>query len=338
MQLSPTKWKQSLSDFTPQLDFVATTPQEAKQWQAKLRRKFIQCLGGLPERKANSLKPRVLARDSFDDYDRETIVLESQPGLKVFAFLLKPKDLKEPRAALLCLHGHGYGVNAIVGLDEHDQPRDKPDYHNDFALEAVRRGYVVLAPEILGFGRRREGEFAPGSHGSSCQTLSGAALMLGHTMAAWRVWDAMCGLDYLESRPEVDASRMGTIGISGGGLNALFLAALDKRIKAAVVSGYLNTWEACVMGVPHCIDNFIPGLAAQARMSDIAGLIAPRALWCENGTRDNIFPVAAFRKALRETGKIYQVFGVKEKLGGEVFEGEHQFHGVGAWPFLENHL
>jgi hypothetical protein len=246
--------------------------------------------------------------------------------------------LAEPSPALLCLHGHGYGVNAIVGLDEYGNPRDTPDYHNDFALEAVRRGYVVLAPEILGFGRRRDGEFDPGSHASSCQTLSGAALMLGETIAAWRVWDAMCALDYLETRAEVDKKRLGTVGISGGGLNALFLAALDKRVKAAVVSGYLNSWQACVMGVPHCIDNFIPGLAIQARMSDIAGLIAPRALWCENGTRDNIFPVAAFRKALRETSDIYRVFDAKQQVGGEVFEGEHQFHGAGAWTFLEKHL
>lgn len=334
---SPAGWKHSLSDFTPRSAFAATDAATAKRWQATLRRKFSRLLGSFPDTPTTP-EVKVLERMEFKDHTRSSLSFESRPGLTVFAYLLQPKTTNGKRPALLCLHGHGYGVDALIGLDEKGKPRTTPDYHNNFALEAVKRGYVVMAPEILGFGRRREGEFEAGSHASSCQTLSGAALMLGETMAGWRVFDAMRSLDVLQNQPDVDAKRIGTIGISGGGLNALFLAALDKRIKATVVSGYLNTWQACVMGVPHCIDNFIPGLAREARMSDIAGLIAPRALWCENGSRDNIFPVAAFQTALDETRDIYKVFGAPKNVGGEVFEGEHQFHGAGAWPFLEKHL
>jgi dienelactone hydrolase len=140
---------------------------------------------------------------------------------------------------------------------------------------AVQRGYAVLAIEILGFGRRREAPYPASPDASSCQTLSGTALMLGQTMAGWRVYDAMRAIDYLETRPEVDEKRIGAMGISGGGLNALYVAALDTRVRATVVSGFLNTFRDSMIGVHHCIDNFIPGLLLDAEMSDIAGLVAP---------------------------------------------------------------
>jgi hypothetical protein len=109
-------------------------------------------------------------------------------------------------------------------------------------------------------------------------------------------------------------------------------------VRATVVSGFLNTFRDSVLSMHHCIDNFVPGLLLDAEMSDIAGLIAPRPLWCENGDRDPIFPVRAFRKALRDVRKIYGVFGDTSLCNGEVFEGNHRFHGVGAWAFLKKHL
>lgn len=133
-------------------------------------------------------------------------------------------------------------------------------------------------------------------------------------------------------------TRLGAMGISGGGTNTLFLAALDERVRATVVSGYLNTFSDSVMSISHCIDNFVPGLVLDAEMSDLAGLIAPRALWCEHGNIDHIFPVAAFERALKNTRKVYEVLQVEEHCSGEVFEGGHEFHGMGAWMFLEKYL
>ena len=67
-------------------------------------------------------------------------------------------------------------------------------------------------------------------------------------------------IDWIESRPELDAKRVGCMGISGGGTCTLFSAALEPRIKAAFVSGYLNTFRDCIMSVSHCIDNYVPGI------------------------------------------------------------------------------
>jgi dienelactone hydrolase len=273
---------------------------------------------------------------------RETLHFQSRDGLRVFAYFLLPKKFDAPLPALLCLHGHGYGVDALVGLDEFGKPIKGDEYHHAFALQAVRHGYATLAIEILGFGRRREGiaqnEFEKGSRNSSCQTLSGNALMLGQTIAGWRTYDAVRAIDYLETRVEVDKNRIGNMGISGGGLNALFHAAVDERVRASMVSGYFNTFRESVMQINHCIDNFIPGLASDFEMTDLAAMVAPRALWCESGTQDTIFPVKSFRRALREAKQIYSAFGADEKIGGEVFEGDHQFYGKGAWKFLEKHL
>lgn len=332
----PTHWKAEQLAAKPQLAFEAQDAEDARRWQAKLRRRVKARLGGFPAEKA-ALQARVLKRSEQGEYSQEEVVFTSRDGLEVFGYFLLPKNASGPLPTLLCLHGHGYGVNGLVGLDCNGEPHHDPDYHHSFAVQAVKRGYAVFAPELLGFGRRREGEIE-NSHQSSCQTLAGTALMLGQTLLGWRVYDTVRVLDYLETRPEVDTKRIGVMGISGGGANALFLSALDTRIKATVLSGYLNTFRDSICDIAHCIDNFVPGLFRDAEMSDIAGLIAPRALWCESGDADPIFPVASFRRALRDTKRIYKTLDANSKCGGEVFQGDHQFYGVGAWKFLAKHL
>jgi hypothetical protein len=109
-------------------------------------------------------------------------------------------------------------------------------------------------------------------------------------------------------------------------------------VRAAVVSGYFNSFGASVMSISHCIDNYVPGILHVAEMSDIAGLIAPRALFVESGTQDSIFPIAATRQAHEEARRIYRLFGVEERIGLEVFEGDHQFWGREAFGFLKRRL
>jgi len=105
-----------------------------------------------------------------------------------------------------------------------------------------------------------------------------------------------------------------------------------------VVSGYYNEFTACVMSIPHCIDNFLPGLRLDMEMSDIAGIIAPRPLWCENGSEDDIFPIAAFHRAIARGQQIYAALGEPDRLHGHEFPGSHKFDGVGCWEFLERYL
>ena len=329
----------SYADGERALAFDAPGRTEAELWQRELRGRLVDLLGGFPA-KPCPLSPTVTETVEFPTYTRETVHFQSRPDSTVFGYLLTPKPLRAPAPAVLCLHGHGRGVDDIVGIREDGKMRSRlGGYQKDFALQCVRRGYVVLAIEQLGFGHRRDAtarDARPGS--SSCMPSAGAALLLGQTMIGWRVWDAIRSIDYLATRPEVESERLAVMGISGGGATSFFTAALDSRLKAAVVSGYFNTFRDSILSIPHCIDNYIPGILRYAEMYDLAGLIAPRSLFVETGTDDRIFPVEATRYAVGKAREIYRAMDAEDRLGFEVFEGTHQFHGVGAFEHLARTL
>ena len=177
-----------------------------------------------------------------------------------------------------------------------------------------------------------------GGGSSSCQPSSGAAFLLGHTMVGWRVYDAIRSYDYLSTRPDVDMERLGIMGISGGGTTSFYTAALDQRVKVAVVSGYFNTFKDSILSISHCIDNYIPNVLKYAEMYDIAGLIAPRALFVESGTEDTIFPIDATRSSYEYAKEIFKIFNAEDKLDIEIFEAGHSFYGIKAFQFLKHVL
>ena len=323
------------------LAFQATTAAEAETWQHVLRSKLTELVGGFPQEPCD-LEPEVLETREFPTYIRETVQFTSRQHSTVFGYFLSPKDLNgtTPNATILCLAGHGRGVDDIVGIEEDGSMRSEyGGYQNDFALQCVAQGYTVLAIEQFGFGHRRDpAAREKGGGASSCQPSAGAALLLGQTMVGWRVYDAMRAFDYLSTRPEVDMNRLGIMGISGGGTTTFFTAAIDTRVKAAVVSGYFNTFRDSILSLSHCIDNYIPNVLQYAEMYDIAGLIAPRALFVESGTEDTIFPIDATRFAVNEAKAVFNRFDADDKLGFEAFEAGHSFYGVGAFEFLKQVL
>ena len=322
----------------PALGFSATNKEDAGLWQRRLRRKLVQLLGGFPQQKC-ALRPCVLKSKTFPGYRREEVIFESRDNLSVFAYFLVPAGFTPPGPVVICLPGHGRGCDEIVGIEEDGTQRaEYGGYQNDFALQCVGNGFAALAVEQLAFGRRRDETARKAGPGSSCQPASGAALLFGQTMIGWRVYDVIRAVDYLCTRQEVDPKRIACMGISGGGTITFFSAAIEKRIRAAVVSGYFNTFRDSIMSIPHCMDNYAPGILKYAETYDIAGLIAPRLFFCESGTKDSIFPVEATKLAFDKVKGIYRVFGEEDKLDMEIFEGEHSFHGVKAFPFLKRWL
>jgi predicted peptidase len=163
-------------------------------------------------------------------------------------------------------------------------------------------------------------------------------MLLGENMTAWRVYDVMRTIDWIETRKELDAKRVGCMGISGGGLTTTFAAALEPRIRAAFVSGYLNTFLDSVYTISHCIDNYIPGILQWCEMYDVGGLIAPRPLFVESGDKDNIFPVHASRLSFERVKRVYEIFGKAGLAEQEIFPGEHSFWGKRGLPFIAKHL
>jgi dienelactone hydrolase len=321
------------------LRFQARTTQEAEDWQKALRAKLMDLLGGFPT-PGSPLKPITLETRQFPGYRREKIVFDSRPGVSVLAYLLLPEKAPSPAPAVICVPGHGRGVDDIVGIDEHGRDRtDKSGYQHDFAIQVAEAGMAALAIEPMAFGCRRDPINAGrGLSQKGCEPAAGGALLLGETMIGWRVWDVVRSIDYIGTRQELDASRVGCMGISGGGTTTLFAAALEPRIRAAMVSGYLNTFRDSIGSLAHCVDNYVPGILNWAEMYDVAGLIAPRPLFAESGEKDNIFPVAASRESFSQVREIYRAFRAEDRVEQEVFPDEHLFWGRRGIPFIAKHL
>ncbi len=321
------------------LRFQAGTRGEAEKWQQTLRARVTELIGGFPSNR-HPLSPITLETRSFPGYTREKIVFDSQPGVSVLAYLLLPANVQRPAPVMICVPGHGRGVDDIVGIDERGMDRtDKSGYQHDFAIQVAEAGMAAMAIEPMGFGCRRDPINArQGLSRKACDPAAGGALLLGQTMVGWRVWDVMQTLDYIATRSELDSSRVGCMGISGGGTVTVFATALDPRIRVALVSGYLNTFRDSIGSLAHCIDNYVPGILNWAEMHDIAGLIAPRPLFVESGERDNIFPVRASIESFNEVRKIYSVFGAPDAVEQEVFPDEHAFWGKRGIPFIARQL
>ena len=255
-------------------------------------------------------------------------------------YLLTPLNAKGPLATMICVPGHGRGVDDIVGIDDKGRDRtDKVGYQHDFAIQVVEGGMAAVAVEPIAFGCRRDERTKRKSLGTSaCQPVAGAALLLGETMVGWRVYDVMRTIDWIETRKELDPARVGLMGISGGGTITTFAAALEPRLKAAMISGYLNTFKSSIVAMSHCIDNYVPGILNWCENYDVASLIAPRPLYVESGERDPIFPIAASKEAFAHVKRVYTALGAADAAQHEVFDGDHLFHGGAGIPFLAKHL
>jgi dienelactone hydrolase len=217
---------------------------------------------------------------------RRQIVFLGRDQDRVPAYLFLPAAKKGKLPAVLCLHQTtriGKGQPAGLG--------DKPDLH--YALELARRGYVTLAPDYPNFG---DYSFDPYAHGYQSATMKG---IVNHQRA----------LDVLAALPQVDPKRLGAIGHSLGGHNALFLAAFDARVKVAVTScgftAFARYYGGDLTGWSH--KGYMPRIASEygkspARMpfdfSDVLAAIAPRAVFVNAPLRDANFDVTGVRETV----------------------------------------
>ena len=272
------------------------------------------------------------------DHLREKLVISTAAQTRMPVYLLHPQG-DGPHPVALAFHGHGYGVKDVVGLWEDGEERGTPNgYHKDFAIELCRRGFLVAAPEIACFGERQADFSALAARGApaptSCAHAAMLAFHLGGSLVGLRVRDGRRLVDYLQTRSDCDTSRLGVMGISGGGMHAFFSTCLDERIRACVASGYFGTFQDSILAMQHCACNYVPGLHRFGEMADLAGLIAPRPMLVEAGSRDNIFPIEGVRRGVEEARAVYRVFGTSDMPQTDYFEGRHEISGRKAYDFL----
>ena len=225
-----------------------------------------------------------------------------------------------------------------IAVDFHDETKAIGiENDRDFGLTAMANGFAALCIEQRSFGERKERQMAIDGQ-SMCGGAAMHALMLGRTLIGERVFDVDRGIDYLATRPDIDIKRVGVMGNSGGGTTTVFSAALLPRVRFAMPSCYFNTWQASILGVYHCVCNFVPDLALWADMSDILGLFAPKPVTVVAGRSDDIFPVAATRKAFTDLSKVYKAFEAADRCKLVIGPQGHRFYADLAWPVMSKLL
>lgn len=323
------------------LKFPADQPDRWADWTSCARQKLAELIG-LPQaldKPRPSLDLQQGEKFTGPGYVRRLVRFETRPGLEAVGWLLMPEQISGPKPAVICLPGHGRGADEIVGINENGHDDEKVgSYQNNFAIQCVRQGYVTLALEMIGFGHRRDAAARRNGPGaSSCMPAAGAALLLGESMVGWRVWDTIRAIDLLSGLSEVDSSRIGLIGISGGGTVASYAAALDERVGCTLLSGSFCTFRDSIFSVAHCIDNYVPGILKWFEVADIAAMITPRLLFCESGGHDDLFPEPGVRQAFNEAQKAYNAMNVAKNIELEIFNAGHIFDGLKAFDWMQQH-
>jgi len=321
--------------------FRANDVEQFQQWQAAFRPKLRQALGlDLMQADFAGHRPRAeqIDSESLDGYTRQRWRLWVEPQVALPFYLLRPQDAVEKRPLVLCPHGHNWPHIYAGVYENEDQRKSIAEGDRDIAVQAVREGYIAIAPTARGFGETRTQADVQAKNLCSCRTQLLHGLLLGYTPIGQRVWDIERLLDWAQASLPIDASRIAITGNSGGGTISLFAAACDPRITVAVPSCYFCTFAGSIGSIHHCDCNYVPGILRLGEMPDIAGLIAPRPFCAISGQTDDIFPVAEVRKAFAHLQRIYTVAGIPENCQLHVGKGGHRYYRAGAWPFVREHF
>jgi len=311
------------------------TEQDVLRIQKEIRQKLLTMLGGLPSTR-RPLHPHVTGRIPMDGFHIEKLIFESLPGVYVTALLYVPDGgdrTKHP--AVLVPAGHAENGKA---------------HYQALCQRLAQRGYVVLSWDPVGQGERSQfwdAKKSKSRYNRICAehaVLGNLAYLAGTNLARWEIWDGLRAFDYLLTRPEVDPERINITGTSGGGFQAMHIAALEPRIKIAAISCYITS-------LPMRIHNRIfkdpdsdPEQDLYGMLSngvDHAGLLLlmyPRPVFIAAATLD-FFPIEGTHKTFEEVSRLYRRFGHADRIAmAEGYHG-HQYsdeNQEAAFEFLDH--
>jgi len=320
------------------MQFRGTTAEECRRWQAEFSAKLRTLLGSFaPPVKWRTVTERTT---ELEDHRREQLVLlaDGHPPLPLY-LLIPNKKAERKRGGIVALHGHGkHGYDPIAGRD------DLPGVANairgcnyDYGRQLVQRGYVVAVPCLTPFGRRL-GNGDAYKQQDACGITYLRLQLLGKLLIGENLRDALWALEVLARHEQVDAQRLGCVGLSYGGRMTMLTAALEPRIRVAVVSGALNVLQERVSGLYSCGAQVIPGLLQFGDVPEIGSLIAPRPCVWEVGSRDKLISPKWAEEALTRMGRAYKALGAEDQLHVDRFEGGHEWSGRVGYPLLEKVL
>ncbi|NSW94425.1 MAG: acetylxylan esterase, partial [Bacteroidales bacterium] len=257
-----------------------------------------------------------------DGYRIEKLYYESLPGLYVPANLYIPDNLTDPVPAILYLCGHS---------------RTQKVHYQTHPAKFARLGFVCLIVETIQYGE------VLGEHWGCYANGWFHWYSRGYTPAGVEVWNAIRGLDLLSERPEVNSSKLGVTGISGGGAQSWFTAAIDSRVKAVAPVCGASTLEAQIETRTidgHC-DCMMPINTYLRDFQDIGALIAPRPLLICQADRDGLNKVESVQEIYDDLKKLYELHGEEDKIDLVLTPGGHSYHKLSReriFSFFLKHL
>jgi dienelactone hydrolase len=302
-------------------------------WKAERPERLRQLrdmLGLEPEPERTPLQATITGTLEGDGYVVERLHFQSRPGLYVTANLYRPKVVEKPLPAILYQCGHAQRV--VDGVSH----GNKSAYQHH-GIWFARHGYVCLTIDSLQLGEIQ------GIHHGTYRYDRWWWLNRGYTPAGVEAWNAIRALDYLETRPEVDAQRIGCTGRSGGGAYSWWIAALDERIQCAIpVAGITDLEDHVVDGVVkgHCDCMYFCN-TYQWDYPMVAAMIAPRPLLLSNTDRDPIFPLRGVMRTHWKVRKIYELYGEPNNFAVAITAGGHndtEELQVAAFRWFDQHL
>lgn len=335
--------KMRFERFSRQYAYNAKTKEEHEKWYSSVSSRLAEILGitrCIPTSPSPKLtETRQIEKNEYGEgFTAEKWIIETEPTVFMPFWLLRPKSPNG--AAMLLPHGHGGGKDLYIGFSESDHSLSgRPE---SFGFSLARNGYFVAAPDARGAGERRERGAQRESSSSSHREMLNACICLGITPIGGMVWDLARLFDFVADIPEVDDSRIGCAGMSGGGEQTLYFAALDRRCALAITSGYFYGFRDSLMLQPqNCGCNYAPYLYETVDMGDIGAMIAPRPLFIESGINDHLAGQSGIDNVYSQVKiaqSAYSVLRSPQKIVHSVHPGGHEWVGDGMLDFLKKYL
>jgi dienelactone hydrolase len=351
------EWAASTVPDPPRLSFRQPVFTDVNAWRPVARARFHEAI--VAPAPPASPRPIIEHQMEFDGLHIEHLKWQLPYGPPTEALVLKPAKATGKLPGIVGLHDHGgnkyFGLRKITRISKDPHPlmiRHQDHYYGGaaWANELARRGYVVVIHDTFTFGSRRvrwgdvpgnirnnmveanpesEDEIVKYNNwaGGHEHLVAKSLFSAGLTWPGAFVYDDQRALDYLASRPDVDATRIGCAGLSGGGLRTVMLTGADERIRCSCCVGMMTTWRDYILNkcYTHTWMCYVPGLPKDLDYPEVLGLAAPNPVLVLNNNQDSLFTLPEMQRADQILTDVYKKAGAADKYKASFYPGPHKF-------------